>query len=147
MEDLWRITALWRRRFRARRLEWFAACARASSHCLPSAEDPASYRLKRSLWKGPEGYGVEFLHADSHAASAVDWARRNAPYDFVFIDGDHSAEGVRADWNDYGPMGRVVGFHDIADEVVGTLWREIKSAFPKTKEVINSNKGIGIVVR
>jgi hypothetical protein len=44
-------------------------------------------------------------------------------------------------------MGRVVGFHDIADEVVGTLWREIKSAFPKTKEVINSNKGIGIVVR
>ncbi len=94
-----------------------------------------------------EGYDVEFLHADSHASSAVDWARRNAPYDFVFIDGDHSAEGVRADWNDYGPMGRVVGFHDIADEVVGTLWKEIKSVFPKTKEVINSNKGIGLVVR
>lgn len=94
-----------------------------------------------------EGYNAEFLRASSRDSSAIAWASRNAPYDFVFIDGDHSAEGVRADWNNYGPMGRVVGFHDIASETVGALWKEIKSAYPENKEIINSDKGIGIVTR
>lgn len=48
--------------------------------------------------------------------------------DFLFIDGDHSYNGVRADWNDYKGMvrsGGVVVFHDInADPGFFESWEE-----------------------
>lgn len=40
--------------------------------------------------------------------------------DFVFIDGDHSAAGVQADWQLARQVGaRLAGFHDIAHRVHG----------------------------
>ena len=63
--------------------------------------------------------------------------RQHGPYDLVFIDGDHSPAGVRADWQNYGPMARLVAFHDIdaehgkltparlADYGVHQLWTEL----------------------
>jgi predicted O-methyltransferase YrrM len=38
-----------------------------------------------------------------------------APFDFVFIDGDHSYEGLQADWNGWKPLvspGGVIALHD-----------------------------------
>jgi predicted O-methyltransferase YrrM len=42
-------------------------------------------------------------------------ARDHGPVDFVFIDGDHSEEGLRADWQAWSPLiesGGIVALHD-----------------------------------
>ena len=47
-----------------------------------------------------------------------------APYDALFIDGDHLADGVYRDWINYSPMvrpGGIVAFHDTAADVPGHL--------------------------
>jgi cephalosporin hydroxylase len=36
-----------------------------------------------------------------------------APFDAVFIDGDHTEHGVRSDLMNYGPMAKIIAFHDI----------------------------------
>ena len=51
-----------------------------------------------------------------HVERSQDLGRRwDRPVDFVFIDGDHSPEGVREDWEVWSPHvppGGVVAFHD-----------------------------------
>lgn len=61
-----------------------------------------------------EGYDVHLLHADSTAPETVEKIAALGPFDCVFIDGSHTLEAVEADWKNYGPMGRIVAFHDIA---------------------------------
>jgi len=53
---------------------------------------------------------VNWLRTTGDAA-----ARDHAPVDFVFIDGDHSEEGLLADWRTWSPLvqpGGVVALHD-----------------------------------
>ena len=70
----------------------------------------------------------------------------NRPYNIVFIDADHSYEAAPADWLNYGPLGKIVGFHDIIGEVgVRQLWAELKAAY-QTEEFAQSHMGIGVVV-
>jgi|SRR5581483_5934406 len=48
--------------------------------------------------------------------------------DFLFIDGDHSYEGVRADWEMYREFvreGGIVAFHDIQHLGPKVLWKEL----------------------
>lgn len=59
--------------------------------------------------------GVEFILEDSHSPKALEQAQKFAPYDFLFIDGDHTREGVKMDYDMYAPLvrpGGVVAFHD-----------------------------------
>ena len=54
---------------------------------------------------------LEMLSADA----ARDPALRAAPLDFLFIDGDHSWEGIRADWENFTPLlapGALACLHD-----------------------------------
>lgn len=60
------------------------------------------------------GYDAHLVHGDSMAKATVDEVRALGPFDAVFIDGAHTLEAVTSDWENYGPMGRVVAFHDIA---------------------------------
>ena len=77
--------------------------------------------------------------------------------DFLFIDGDHSEEGVRADFLDYRHLvrpGGIIAFHDIVDsQPVATnevyrLWKTLKDSYV-TEEFIADPKqcgyGIGII--
>jgi predicted O-methyltransferase YrrM len=79
---------------------------------------------------------IHLLRADSHAPETQAHVRKifkNAKIDFLFIDGDHTYEGVRQDWEQYAPLvrdGGLIAFHDIAtnyeDTHVKRLWDEIK---------------------
>jgi hypothetical protein len=101
------------------------------------------------------GHRVELFLGNSRSSSVIQGVAEHAPFDFGFIDGDHSYEGVKADWENYGPMCKVVGFHDIAGPVDGCvrLWNEIvKEGKYRTQEFVNtasgySGLGIGVVFR
>ena len=104
-------------------------------------------------WLGglPEHDKIKPIIADSK--EALDMVKTQiAPaqkIDFLFIDGDHTYEGVKRDWEIYSPLvkkGGVVMFHDILDTdyhraancYVANFWNEIQGSdnFPKTHEFI-----------
>ena len=59
----------------------------------------------------------------------------------VFIDGDHSTEAVRKDFDIwYSAATMVVGFHDILMDTVQPFWNEIKRQHPSV-EIIGRDAG------
>lgn len=82
-----------------------------------------------------ELFGIEidaqYLHfkdfhlfeGDGTTREMIDRVAEFGPYDFIFIDGDHTYNGVKADWENYKDMvapGGAVGFHDTSR--VGEGW-------------------------
>jgi predicted O-methyltransferase YrrM len=77
--------------------------------------------------------------------------------DVLFIDGDHTYEGVKRDFLMYKPLvrnGGLIALHDIVphpshpDVKVDIFWKELKQQFP-TREIVADWKqgwgGIGVV--
>lgn len=94
-----------------------------------------------------KGYTIHCLFGDSQSAEMRARVAEFAPFDAVFIDGDHTLAGVTRDWYNYREMAPMIGFHDI----VGTgqrenrtkhavdvpiLWQKIK------QEVIEAGGGV-----
>ena len=75
------------------------------------------------------GYKVQLVIGDSHVMLTQTMVRKYGPFEIGFIDGDHSYEGVKKDWEDYGPMCKIVGFHDISGGTDGCVkfWNELKA--------------------
>jgi hypothetical protein len=97
-------------------------------------------------------FNVGWFNGDSSSAEAMAWAKAAGPYDLVFIDGDHTAEAVRLDWENYSPMAtKFVAFHDIdhIGDDVGVVWAELKSEGYVTDEIISHPgfRGLGVVLR
>ena len=99
------------------------------------------------------------IFGPSGAPEVVDRAVQHAPYDCVFIDGDHAYEAVKRDFELYAPMGRMIALHDIAapDDwtdgrgslvEVGRFWREIRHLY-RSFEIVTpgTNMGIGVLWR
>jgi len=92
---------------------------RAPAH-LTTVDVQARYdptRLRKAI---PREIDEQLLIADSHDHRTVDLVRggREQRFDVVFIDGDHSYEGVRLDTERFAPLARpggIVVFHDIQD--------------------------------
>ena len=94
------------------------------------------------------GGNVELVLGDSHDKETVEAVRKHSPFDFGFIDGDHTYEGAKADWENYGPMCRTIGFHDIAGGLGCTnLWQELKGNGKNCEEFVHPSRkmGIGII--
>ncbi len=110
---------------------------------------------------GREQQRVELLRADSHDARTVDLVRQTTggrPLDFLLIDGDHSYEGVKRDFELYAPLvapGGYIGFHDIVpgpEARVGGVprfWQELKQTTRPVTEFVADWKqgayGIGVI--
>jgi predicted O-methyltransferase YrrM len=106
--------------------------------------------LRESMSKlGSLGYDAHLFLGNSRAPSLVAAVQALGPYDFCFIDGDHTYEGVKADWENYGPHAKTVAFHDIVNNVgCFRLWNEIKAAGYRTVEYTSSVfLGIGVVLK
>jgi predicted O-methyltransferase YrrM len=111
---------------------------------LVSVDLPSGYRryrtpLYRAFARGRQR--IHLVRADSHDARTLSTVSRmlgDRPLDFLFIDGDHTYEGVKRDFEMYGPLvteGGVIGFHDInlGDHLFGggskAFWREIRDRY------------------
>lgn len=84
-------------------------------------------------WAESEDAELHTIQGDSRHTTIVEMARDLGPYDFVFIDGDHSYQAVRSDVDSYGGMladGGVLALHDILPRPgygVSEVWAEIKA--------------------
>jgi len=110
----------------------FARVAAADAHLisvdLPHGEFGGGY----PSWRIPlyrrfprDGQRLDLLRCDSHAPRTVAHVRElldGKPLDVLFIDGDHTYDGVRQDFETYAPLvrpGGLIALHDIAPPAPG----------------------------
>ena len=96
------------------------------------------------------------VRADSHAASTIVAVREmlaGRGVDFLFIDGDHTYDGVRRDFDDYGAFvapGGIIAMHDIRttgrEREVSNYWQDLKRSHQWEEIAYRPDHlGIGIV--
>ena len=124
------------------------------------------YGLGYPSWRIPlyksfarDSQKVILIQGDSHDGNTVDSVERvlrGKPIDFLFIDGDHSYEGVRRDFKLYTSMvrkGGIVGIHDIVPHPhreigVPRFWNEVRHRH-NSIEIVESwqqnGAGIGLL--
>ncbi len=98
------------------------------------------------------------MAADSHepaTASRVQKLLSGQKIDLLFIDGDHSYEGVWQDFRKYSPLvrpGGLIAFHDVsqrttpATEGTALFWQEFKADHETDERVAGGEPGCGIGV-
>jgi predicted O-methyltransferase YrrM len=114
----------------------------------PARKIPIFQRFPRT------GQALHLIRADSHLAETKERVLRllrDEPLDFVFIDADHSYEGVSRDFEMYAPLvrsGGMVAFHDIVTHRQGTpceverFWNEVKQRYRYREFVEHPNAGL-----
>ena len=115
------------------------------------------------------GQQLTCIQGDSHAQEVLEKFREwigDDKLDFLFIDGDHTYDGVACDHRMYGPRvkpGGFVAFHDIAPDYktrygvdtgtyaggVPEYWAEVKRRYARCTELVEhrlqDGRGIGMI--
>lgn len=105
---------------------------------------------------GKPGQKMHFIHMDSHSQGCDDKVKSilgDSKVDFLFIDGDHSYDGVKADYQTYSKYvreGGCIGFHDVAgfqeQEGVKRHWDEIKGDYVHMEVLwLTRRRGLGLL--
>jgi cephalosporin hydroxylase len=100
------------------------------------------------------------IRRDSHAPSTLNMVEKilqGHKLDFLFIDGDHTYDGVKTDFEMYSKLvgkGGIIAFHDICPHPpqtgceVNLFWREIKGKY-RHIEIVRDRRqswaGIGVI--
>ena len=96
---------------------------------------------------------LHLLRADSHQAATLQRLKLLLPpggIDFLFIDGDHTYAGVKADFEMYSPLvrtGGLIALHDICvhapemDCHVDEFWRDIRAGYKSREFIENPHQG------
>jgi predicted O-methyltransferase YrrM len=134
---------------------------------LPGGEFGGGY----PLWKIPlyrsfarNNQKIYLIRGDSHDEKILQKVKnilRNRKLDLLFIDGDHTYEGVKKDFEMYGKLvgkGGIIAFHDIVyhpfdpECQVDKFWKELKKRYKRKrriKEIVSSKTqtwaGIGVI--
>ena len=72
---------------------------------------------------------TQFIKIDSHSQEFKNYMNNNY-FDLIFIDGDHTYNGVKSDYEITKNSGKIFVFHDIINDVcpgVVQLWNELKN--------------------
>jgi predicted O-methyltransferase YrrM len=130
---------------------------------LPEGQFGGGYYPARSHLYARVRHGHQAIYpilGDSHDGQTLARVQKlfgSNPIDFVFVDGDHTYDGVRADYELYGPLvrpGGLIAFHDIVpgnEDLVGgvpVFWNELKQLHRTTEYVESWDQeayGIGVV--
>ena len=130
---------------------------------LPGGRYGGGYpRWKIPLYKSfaLPGQAIHLIRADSHNRTTLEKTKAvlgDNGVDFLFIDGDHTYDGVKKDFEMYSTLVKkngIIAFHDIVSspsmtgcEVI-TYWNEIKSGYEHAEVVEDWNQGgagIGLI--
>ena len=119
------------------------------------------------IWRAPlygmfalASQSIKLIRADSHAPvtrKQVESLLGERRLDFLFIDGDHTYDGVRQDFELYAQLvrqGGIVALHDVAKHPAGhncdvdRFWAELRVKYRTCEFIENVNQGwagIGVV--
>lgn len=107
-------------------------------------------RLQWHLWADEYECNLNDWQGDSHSRVMVERVHESHPekdVDFLFIDGDHSYSGVKADFQNYAQFvrpGGLIVFHDVIGlPEVAKFWNEVKKG-QRYQEIYAGNGGWGI---
>jgi predicted O-methyltransferase YrrM len=130
---------------------------------MPEGKFGFGYRdYKRSFYTNfaRDNQTVYLLREDSHAKESLNKIKailKGKKLDFLFIDGDHTYEGVKKDFEMYSPLvrkGGLIAFHDVCVHSaesgcnVNKFWEEIKNCYEHEELIKDVNQkwaGIGVI--
>lgn len=163
---------------RPRNVLEIGTCAGGTLYCLCRLAEPDGTIVSIDLPRGSFGGGcteerademrmlfprddqqLHLLREDSHSSATlakVQSTLAGRQLDLLFIDGDHTYEGVKSDFEMYSPLARdgaLIAFHDILKHPpklgvgVDRYWNEIKAGY-RHVEIVSDPRhwgGIGVL--